>query len=165
MADTKWISGLDAKMPVTQAAQRVLSVRLGHVLERLPAPVDHADEDVEHVHQLRVGTRRAAAAVRIFADALGTSLHRRVRRTLKAIRRGAGAARDWDVFLETINSRLRRRTAAQQAGLDFLLGFGQGQRTAAQQDLGQATEGQSDKLKRLMDEIAQPLDTSAGSQT
>jgi len=165
MADTKWIPGLHAKMSVTEAAQRVLSVRLGHVLERLPAAVEHPDEDIEHVHQLRVGTRRAAAAVRIFAGTLGANLHRRIRRTLKAIRRGAGAARDWDIFLESINTRLRRRTVSQQAGLDFLLGFGQGHRAAAQEYLRHATDGQSDKLRRLMDEIGKPSHAAAQAQT
>src|SRR5438309_1994272 len=105
MADDKWISGLRGDMPVPEAARRVLTVRLGVVLERLPPAIDRADDDVEHVHQLRVGTRRAAAAVRIFADCLAAKLHRRTRRTLRAIRRAAGAARDWDVFLDTLDAR------------------------------------------------------------
>jgi CHAD domain-containing protein len=153
MADAKWISGLHANMPVSAAARHVLAVRLGHVLERLPPAVEHADDDVENVHQLRVGTRRAAAAVRIFADCLAPKLHRRMRRVLKVIRRAAGDARDWDVFLETINARRGRRDAKHQAGVDFLLGFVHGQRDCAQHHLRDSTDGMCEKLKSVNDEI------------
>src|SRR5260221_5916979 len=104
MADDKWISGLRGDMPVPEAARLVLAVRLGVVLDRLPAAVARADEDVEHVHQLRVGTRRAGAAVRIFGDSLPAKLFRKVNRALRAIRRAAGAARDWDGFLDMVAS-------------------------------------------------------------
>ena len=56
MADEKWIAGLTGDMPAHEAAQRTLSLRLGVVRDRLPAAVFHADDDIEHVHQLRVGT-------------------------------------------------------------------------------------------------------------
>ena len=67
MADEKWISGLHGIMPVGAAAQLVLGNRLAVVRDRLPAAVFQSHLDVEHVHQLRVGTRRAGAALRIFA--------------------------------------------------------------------------------------------------
>src|SRR5258708_6608863 len=52
MADDKWISGLRGDMPVPEAARLVLSVRVGGVLGRLPAPVDRAHEEVDHGQQL-----------------------------------------------------------------------------------------------------------------
>ena len=39
---------------------------------------------------------------------------------MRAIRRAAGAARDWDVFLDMLTSRSRRVTAKQRPGVDFL---------------------------------------------
>jgi CHAD domain-containing protein len=157
MADEKWISGLRGDMPVREAALLVLTVRLRVVLDRLPAAADRADEDVEHVHQLRVGTRRAGAAVRIFADSLSAKLYRKVNRALRAIRRAAGAARDWDVFLEMLEARSGRSDAKGLPGIDVLLGFGHGQRVFAQEHLCQATEGKSEKLRKLMGEIADSL--------
>lgn len=150
MADEKWISGLRGNMPVAEAACRVLTVRLGVVLDRLPSAVEHADEDIEHVHQLRVGTRRAGAAVRIFADCLPRRLHRDMRRTLRTIRRAAGAARDWDVFLEALGPRSERAKGNQRAGIDFLLGFGHGQRVCAQGLLRTATEGAVERLQQQL---------------
>src|SRR5438552_2313389 len=104
MADEKWIAGLRGDMPGSEAARRTLTLRLGAVRDRLPAAVFHADEDVEHVHQLRVSTRRAAAALRLFADCLPERMHKKTRKSLKALRRSAGEARDWDVFLEMLQS-------------------------------------------------------------
>ena len=92
----------------------------------------HADEDPEHVHQLRVSTRRAAAALRIFADCLPKKAFKMARKALRRMRRAAGAARDWDVFLVGISRRPARKAAAERAGLDFLVGVAQGERMAAQ---------------------------------
>jgi CHAD domain-containing protein len=160
MADDKWISGLSGNMPVAAAAWRVLTVRLGVVLDRLPPAVEHADEDVEHVHQLRVGTRRAGAAVRIFADCLPVKLHKRMRRTLRAIRRAAGAARDWDVFLEALAERSARAKAPERPGIDFLLGFGHGQRVCAQGYLCAATDGAAEQLQKLVADCAEAAENA-----
>jgi CHAD domain-containing protein len=162
MADEKWISGLQCDMPASQAALHVLRMRLGNVLARLPDAVERADEDVEHVHQLRVGTRRAAAALRTFKDCLDGKTHRRLRRSLRAVRRAAGAARDWDVFLDMLTSRSKRVTAKQRPGVDFLFGVAHGQRVAAQSYLREATEGQAERLADLLvkfdDNLAAPND-------
>ncbi len=155
MADEKWISGLRGNMPVAEAAARVLTVRLGVVLDRLPSAVAHADEDIEHVHQLRVGTRRAGAAVRIFADCLPGKLHKRMRRTLRTVRRAAGAARDWDVFWTALGQRGARAKRTERAGIDFLLGFGHGQRVCAQGYLRTATDGAVEELQHLLTACAE----------
>ncbi len=165
MADDKWISGLTGHMPAVEAARRVLMVRLGIVVDRLPWAVEHADEDVEHVHQLRVGTRRAGAAVRIFGACLPPKLYRKTRRTLRAVRRAAGAARDWDVFLEMLNQRHDKPDAKRLAGHDFLLGFGHGQRTFAQTILREATVGVGDRLREQLEQIGAALDRADHRRT
>jgi hypothetical protein len=62
MADGKWIAGLTPEMPIEEAARIVLAVRLSAARHHLPLAAGRADEDVEHVHQLRVASRRAGAA-------------------------------------------------------------------------------------------------------
>lgn len=135
MADAKWISDLASTMAFSTAARRVLEVRLGAVAERLPLALLHADEDREHVHQLRVSTRRAGAAARIFGECIGSSEERVIKKSLKRIRRAAGAARDWDVFQEMIAAKMVRATVPHKPAYDFLLGYGQGQRALAQTHL------------------------------
>jgi CHAD domain-containing protein len=145
MSDAKWIGDLTATMPMPAAARQVLEVRLRNVADRLPLALFHAEEDSEHVHQLRVSTRRAGAAARIFADCLPHKEERAIAKALKRVRRAAGAARDWDVFLLMVAERLARATAAQKPAFDLLLGFGQGQRAVAQAQLaGLETLAQKD---------------------
>lgn len=155
MADAKWIPELRGDLPLGEAAQLVLTLRLGVVRDRLPLAVEHADEDVEHVHQLRVGTRRTGAALRIFEGALPAKLHRKARKTLRRLRRAAGAARDWDVFIETLTQRLARADGKQKRGLDFLLGFAHGQRVQAQAGLVAAAAERGDRLPGLIHGLAE----------
>jgi CHAD domain-containing protein len=157
MAEAKWIPDLRADTPARHAAKHVLELRLSVVQERLPLAAAHADEDVEHVHQLRVGTRRAGAALRIFAAVLPTSLHKKLRKTLKKLRQAAGAARDWDVFIDTLTQRLNRVEAKQRRGLDFLLGFSHGQRVVAQQGLIDVAEAKGEDLAELSKDLPAAL--------
>ena len=164
MADEKWIEGLHANLPIKEAAKLTLSVRLGAVRDRLPRAVFDADEDVENVHQLRVSTRRAAAALRLFADCLPARVHRKTRKALRALRRSAGDARDWDVFLTMLQKR--RGIAKEQRGRDFLLGFAHGQRVQAQQHLHQAHEENAERFATCIVLVNESLaNGSASKQT
>src|SRR5262249_28383710 len=51
---------------------------------------------------------------------------------LRTIRRAAGAARDWDVFLLDLRDRQASAGEKEQAGLEFLIAYALGQRSAAQ---------------------------------
>jgi len=165
MADVKWMGDLSAAMPFSAAAKHVLSLRLRAVAERLPLALHHADENREYVHQLRVSTRRAGAAVRIFAECLATKSQRKVKRSLKRIRRAAGASRDWDVFQEMIAGRMAKATAPQKPAFDFLLGLGQGQRAAAQVHLAELTDLVDDDFATTVSDALASLDETPVHET
>ncbi|HEY7315582.1 MAG TPA: CHAD domain-containing protein [Gemmataceae bacterium] len=131
MAEGKWISDLKPEAPLAEAARHVLFVRLQVIKDFLPRAALDADSDIEHVHQFRVGTRRADAALRIFECCLPAKKHRKARNRLRKLRHAAGAARDWDVFLADLLEREEAADAKHRAGLDFLIGYAFGQRTAA----------------------------------
>jgi CHAD domain-containing protein len=150
MAEGKWISGLTATTDLADAARRVLAVRLEVVRDYLPLALHQADEDPEYVHQLRVGTRRAGAALEIFALCLPAKAYRKARRKLRDLRRAAGEARDWDVFLLDLAERERQAPERQRYGLDFLLGYALGQRTAAQGRLEEASPPVPFGMDRLL---------------
>jgi CHAD domain-containing protein len=166
MAGDKWISGLTADTPLPDAARRVLTVRLESVRDRLRPALYEADQDPEHVHQLRVATRRARAALDIFAGCLPPKAYKRAKRELRDLRRAAGEARDWDVFLLALGERQRKPAARQWPGLDFLTGYALSRRLAAQDHLLAAGQDQpfaSDRL--LADTVAavhKPHDDTAG---
>jgi CHAD domain-containing protein len=110
----------------------VLAARFEVVRHYLPLAAEKPYDNPEHVHQLRVGTRRAAAALRAFADCLPGKHRRSAKRALRAIRRAASDARDWDVFLLSLESSPPSGTASGRAARDFLAGYALGERSAAQ---------------------------------
>ncbi|AMV27209.1 CHAD domain protein [Gemmata sp. SH-PL17] len=132
MAEGKWISGLKPGTPIADAARVVLTERFAVVRQYLPLAANNPYEDVEYVHQLRVGTRRTGAALRAFSDALPRKSLKATKTALRTIRQAAGDARDWDVFLASLPGAKPFGTATAKPALDFLLGYAFGQRTAAQ---------------------------------
>jgi CHAD domain-containing protein len=103
----KWIRGVKASDAVDQVARRALAVRLQAVGYYLDEALHGADE-AEGVHQLRIWTRRAGAALRLFRATIADADHRRMRKLLRKIRRRAGAIRDCDVHLQRLESESER---------------------------------------------------------
>jgi CHAD domain-containing protein len=94
------VQGLEPRQAVGEVARAVLEARLKAVWHWLPLAAHHGAEDVEHVHQLRIATRRAVQAVRIFAGLLPAEAAERLRGQLRRVRLAADAARNWDVLGE-----------------------------------------------------------------
>ncbi len=138
MADGKWVPGLTPEMSVADAARTVLATRFEVVRQCLPLAVEKPYDDPEHVHQLRVGTRRSGAALRMFADCLPRKHLRSAKQSLRTLRRAAGDARDWDVFLQGLSAAKPLTGAAGKPALDFLVGYAMGERSAAQVRLADA---------------------------
>lgn len=99
-ASGKWIEGIGPDTTVADAARRSLELRLAVVSHTLPLAAHLAEHDIEHVHRLRVATRRAAAALKLYRDWLPRKLGRRIKKRLRQMRRAASEARDLDVLIE-----------------------------------------------------------------
>jgi CHAD domain-containing protein len=99
-ADSKWVEGISFNQSVCKAASRVLNARLKAVCHCLPLAAEKSDEDVEHVHQLRISVRRAAEAVRVFSGLMEDAEVDALRERLRRIRLAADEARNWDVMAE-----------------------------------------------------------------
>lgn len=95
---TKWVACDDPAQAAGPVVRAALAGRLAAVEHYLEATTPDEVHDPEHVHQLRVATRRADAAVRAFADFLPPRKARKMRRALRKIRRAAAEARDHDVM-------------------------------------------------------------------
>lgn len=111
---TKWVACDDPAQAAGAVVRAALAGRLGvveHYLE--PTSPDEA-HDPEHVHQLRVATRRANAAVRAFGEFLPRGKAKKLRRLLREIRRAAGEARDQDVLAMRYSNRYEEDGAAAQ---------------------------------------------------
>jgi CHAD domain-containing protein len=168
MAEGKWISNLTATTPLVDAARRVLTARLEVVHDYLGRALHEPEKDPEYVHQLRVGTRRAGAAVEIFAQCLSNKVYKTTRKKLKEIRRAAGEARDWDVFLVALRLEEAKKKARHRAGLDLLLGHALTLRVLAQEHLRQACADYPFGFERLLAETLADLrrpDPGSGGRT
>lgn len=98
-ATSKWIQVDSPEVSVRTVAARTVEVRLDAVRHYLPLAAEHADENVEYVHQLRVATRRCVAALDLYGKLFPKEPRKALGQQLKAIRRAAGRARDFDVLL------------------------------------------------------------------
>jgi CHAD domain-containing protein len=152
LAVGKWISELKATTPVADAARHVLTVRLEVVRDYLPLALQQADNDPEHVHQLRVGTRRARAALDIFACCLPSKVYKGARKHLRNLRQVAGEARDWDVFLASLTQWARENGRKLRPGLDCLVGYVVARREAAQFQLEEAGKNSPFAFERFLAE-------------
>jgi CHAD domain-containing protein len=101
-ASGKWIDGLGPETIVADAARRSLEPRLAAIAHALPLAAYLAEHDIEHVHRLRVATRRAAAALKLYHDWLPRKSARWMKKRLRQIRRAASEARDLDVLIQRL---------------------------------------------------------------
>lgn len=92
---------------------------------------EQAEDPVEAVHRVRVATRRLRAFVRLFAPMLGSKRARRLERRLRAITRGLGPVREWDVLLAGLRGQQVDAEPLTRAALEHVEAWAQGQRRKA----------------------------------
>ena len=101
----KWLPDLSPDEPIHIAAVRTLKDRLRAVQYYLPLAAKKAEEDVEHVHELRVWTRRATTALRLYQEVIPRRRLRWLKKQLRRIRRAANDARDSDVLIQRLKQK------------------------------------------------------------
>lgn len=131
---SKWLEVESPSQQASEAATLALRGRLDVVSHYLPLAADHSDEDIEYVHQLRVATRRAMAAIETFAPLLSERLAHKMLKRLRKIRRAGGAARDCDVLALRIEALAKEN---KDAPWDELLDWVHKRRRKAQAPLKQ----------------------------
>jgi len=108
---SKWIEIQSPDEPLGAVARRALEGRLDLIWHYLPLAAAAPEEDVEHVHQCRVATRRAMAALTIFEPLLPQRRAGWFKKQLKRVRRATGEARDYDVMLARLFKECDERFA------------------------------------------------------
>jgi CHAD domain-containing protein len=101
----KWLPAVPPDVTIHTAAVRTLRDRLGAVEYYLPLAAEQAEDDVEYVHQLRVWTRRATAALRLYQEVIPRRRLRWLKKQLRRIRRAANDARDSDVLIQRLKQK------------------------------------------------------------
>ena len=98
--NSRWILDVSVDDRSTDVAARTIRQRLQLVDFYLPLAANQPEVDIEYVHQLRVASRRAVAAVELYRKFLPQRARKKLCRQLKQIRRAAGNARDCDVLIQ-----------------------------------------------------------------
>lgn len=158
-------AGLGPGTPYGEAARVVLSRRLRAVrdsLARLRSAARAGVIDPEEVHQVRVGVRRAAAALRVFSPCIGDERAlSKVRGRLKRIRRSIGAARSCDVSMAILAIDRKASDGETRAEIERLENTLRKRRKRSISELRQSLEGYTKKRlnrwrRRLIESIVAP---------
>jgi len=118
----------------TSAAHALLK-RLRRVEDLIEPAALRADEDIEHVHKLRVATRRAQAALDLHRAALPSKLRKQAKQLLREVRRAAGDARDADVHTLAFQAMPQPESADERAAIAYTIDRLRDDRAAAQDSL------------------------------
>ncbi len=112
-------------------------------------------DDIEHVHNMRVATRRMRAAFDQFEGYFQRKAIKRFRKDLRKTGQTLGAVRDLDVFNREAQRYLKGLEKAQRDSLDPLLAHWQTQREEARQVLIAYLD--SERYRRFVDEFGKFL--------
>lgn len=93
-------ASVDPLMSVGQVADAVMRKQCASFLWNEPGT--RLGEDPEHLHDMRVASRRMRAALRLFRSALAPGEADSLRLQLREVARTLGAVRDLDVFIEQL---------------------------------------------------------------
>jgi len=132
--DPKWLLEIAPETPLADALAKILEHRLERLVHHIPGAVERQHDDPEHLHQLRVWSRRLTAALEIVDASFPDIGLRKVFRWLRKIRQICGQSRDLDVRLEFL-AKLRRQQPG-DAGLEMVEQFTRNARINCQPRLG-----------------------------
>jgi CHAD domain-containing protein len=99
----KWLSGVTPSAAADQVARTALAERLAAVGHFLDKSIGGSSED-EAIHQMRVWTRRAQTALKLFAPAVPKAQLKRMKKSLRKLRRSGGGVRDCDIYLQRLQT-------------------------------------------------------------
>ena len=158
MSQRKWVPVASSQEKAWRVAARMLRGRVKRVADLLPVAAQGPSDNLESVHQLRIWSRRAEAALKLCQPLLRRRNLRNLAKQLKSLRRAAGPARDTDV--------LQQRAAGLKAGLarDHLHKLLAERWQAAQPALAEANEQleEGEKLRRRLRRLLRRLRRSHG---
>jgi len=159
-----------AASPTRDLAGRTLVKRLRRVEGLIEPAALRPEEDIEHVHKLRVATRRSQAAIDVFRDEVPKKLRKKTRSLLKEIRRAAGDARDADVHRLAFESMPEPEDPDERAAVRHLLARLEEERETAQSSLVRvheagAAESLREKRRRIessaLEDPSAPIEETA----
>jgi len=125
------------KIPgIHEYAGKVLAARIDRMLSH--AEGVRGGEEIEDVHQMRVWSRRARAALDVFGACFPVKEYRHVQREVKAVTSALGEVRDLDVMIGTLVKRAAALPVGQRAGVEGFIMQLRERRAAGQREVAKA---------------------------
>jgi CHAD domain-containing protein len=146
---------IEAGMTFAQAAAVTVATRSHELFASAPHVLETSD--IEHVHDMRVASRRLRAALEIFAPCFERKEHRRLLREVKRLGAALGARRDPDVQLAQLERLRAQLEAADRPGVDLLIERARERQAAGNVVLSEALEAAlTHDLRGRLEELARP---------
>jgi len=128
----------------------ITAQRLGALLDEVEGV--RKGEDIEHVHRMRVASRRLRSALRIFGECFKGKQGKRWRRAVKQVTTSLGEARDLDVQMELLEGLAKSWEGEEVLGLALIIEMLRCRRTSLQPDINSlmdlvASEGPFTEMK------------------
>lgn len=144
---------LDCEASFGSAARRVVKVRAKEVFKRADGVLDLGE--VEHVHDMRVATRRLRAALEVFEECFPRKRHRKALKKVKALADALGERRDADVEIELLEGLIGEIAGGDRKPLEVLIEDLRARQRQANEDLASfVTAKRLKKLRRRLSKLA-----------
>jgi CHAD domain-containing protein len=127
-----------AGMTFAQAAAVTVATRSHELFACAPHVLETSE--IEHVHDMRVASRRLRAALEIFAPCFDRKEHRRLLGEVKRLGAALGARRDPDVQIARLEELRAQLAPAEQPGADLLIQRARDRQAAGNAVLEEALE-------------------------
>lgn len=143
---------LDCEASFGSAARRVVKVRAKEVFKQADGVLDL--EEVEHVHDMRVATRRLRAALEVFEECFPRKRHGKALKKVKALADALGERRDLDVEIELLEGLRGESASEDREALEALIEDLRARQRQANEDLGPfVTAKRLKKLRRRLTKL------------
>ena len=120
MAKARNVKGIAPEKSLEECARRIIITRLHEMMSFKEGAIDGTD--IEHVHDMRVASRRLRAAMRNFADCFTPKkeFHRHLKR-VERITSTLGGVRDLDVLIDRFQKDVLTVPEEAQIGVQNLI--------------------------------------------
>jgi CHAD domain-containing protein len=133
VARAREVPGFDCEESFAATAARVIEVRAAEVFEHSEGVLDI--DEIEHLHDMRVATRRLRAALEVFEPCFPRKRHRKALKRVKKLADALGERRDRDVAIEFLEGLGDEVVQADRESLGTLIGRLRVEQARANEDL------------------------------
>ncbi|HET6997531.1 MAG TPA: CHAD domain-containing protein [Solirubrobacterales bacterium] len=157
MARAREVPGFDCEEPFAAAAARVVRVRAGEVFEHSEGVLDI--DEIDHLHDMRVATRRLRAALEVFGDCFPRKRFRKALKKVKALADALGERRDRDVEIEFLSEFAEAAPEAERPAVAARIKSLREEQRQANEDLAPYLEEKRlGKLRRRLEKLVEEVE-------